>query len=85
MVIGLQQRIEVVDEIGEEMEEYAATKKMLLDVDVADITRFEEELFEFIKTKYPEIPEGIKTDKEIKEDNEAKLKKALEEFKEQFS
>ncbi|MBP5276615.1 MAG: F0F1 ATP synthase subunit alpha, partial [Lachnospiraceae bacterium] len=31
---------------------YAATKKMLLDVDVADITRFEEELFEFIKTKY---------------------------------
>ena len=63
---------------------YAATKKMLLDVDVADITRFEDELFEFIKTKYPEIPEGIKTDKEIKEDNEKKLLTAIEEFKKQF-
>ncbi|MBQ4274969.1 MAG: F0F1 ATP synthase subunit alpha [Lachnospiraceae bacterium] len=63
---------------------YAATKKMLLDVDVADITRFEEELFEFIKTKYPEIPEGIKTDKEIKEDNEKKLLTAIEDFKKQF-
>ena len=63
---------------------YAATKKMILDVDVADITRFEDELFEFIKTKYPEIPEGIKTDKEIKEDNEKKLLTAIEEFKKQF-
>ena len=63
---------------------YAATKKMLLDVDVNDITRFEDELFEFIKTKYPEIPEGIKTDKEIKEDNEKKLLTAIEEFKKQF-
>ena len=64
---------------------YAATNKYLLDIPVEDITRFETEFFEFIKTKYPEVPEGIARDKEIKEDNEAKLKKALEEFKEQFS
>ena len=64
---------------------YAATNKYLLDIPVEDITRFETEFFEFIKTKYPEVPEGIAKDKEIKEDNEAKLKKALEEFKEQFS
>ncbi len=63
---------------------YAATKKLLLDVAVSDITRFEDELFEFIKTKYPEIPEGIKTDKEIKEENEQKLLKAIEEFKSEF-
>ena len=63
---------------------YAATKKLLLDVAVSDITRFEDELFEFIKTKYPEIPEGIKNDKEIKEENEQKLLKAIEEFKAEF-
>ena len=63
---------------------YAATKKLLLDVAVSDITRFEDELFEFIKTKYPEIPEGIKTDKEIKEDNEQKLLQAIEDFKRDF-
>ncbi len=63
---------------------YAATKKLLLDVAVSDITRFEDELFEFIKTKYPEIPEAIKTDKEIKEENEQKLLKAIEEFKSEF-
>ncbi len=63
---------------------YAATKKLLLDVAVSDITRFEDELFEFIKTKYPEIPEGIKNDKEIKEENEQKLLKAIEEFKADF-
>ncbi|MBO4346342.1 MAG: F0F1 ATP synthase subunit alpha [Lachnospiraceae bacterium] len=63
---------------------YAATKKLLLDVAVSDITRFEDELFEFIKTKYPEIPEGIKTDKEIKEENEQKLLQAIEDFKREF-
>ena len=63
---------------------YAATKKLLLDVAGSDITRFEDELFEFIKTKYPEIPEAIKTDKEIKEENEQKLLKAIEEFKSEF-
>ncbi|MCR5847419.1 MAG: F0F1 ATP synthase subunit alpha [Lachnospiraceae bacterium] len=63
---------------------YAATKKLLLDVAVSDITRFEDELFEFIKTKYPEVPEGIKTDREISEENEKKLLKALEEFKKEF-
>jgi len=60
---------------------YAATKKYLLDVEVSDITAFETELFEFIKTKYPEIPESIKTEKEITDENEKKLIAAIEEFK----
>ena len=63
---------------------YAATKKYLLDIPVADIPRFEEELFDFVDTKYPEIPEAIRTDKEIKEETEKKLVKAIEECKAQF-
>ena len=64
---------------------YAATKKHLLDIAVEDILRFETELFEFIQTKYPEIPESIKTEKVITEENEAALVKAIEEFKLQFT
>ncbi len=63
---------------------YAATKKYLLDVPVEDILRFEQELFEFVDTKYPEIPEAIRSDKEIKEATETKLVKAIEECKAQF-
>lgn len=64
---------------------YAATRKHLLDIAVEDILRFEKELFEFIQTKYPEIPESIKTEKVITEENEAALVKAIEEFKLQFT
>ena len=64
---------------------YAATRKHLLDIAVGDILRFETELFEFIQTKYPEIPESIKTEKVITEENEAALVKAIEEFKLQFT
>ena len=64
---------------------YAATRKHLLDIAVEDILRFEAELFEFIQTKYPEIPESIKTEKVITEENEAALVKAIEEFKLQFT
>lgn len=64
---------------------YAATRKHLLDIAVEDILRFETELFEFIQTKYPEIPKSIKTEKVITEENEAALVKAIEEFKLQFT
>ena len=63
---------------------YAATRKYLLEIPVADVLRFEQELFEFIDTKYPEIPEAIRTDKEIKEETETKLIKAIEECKSSF-
>ena len=63
---------------------YAATRKHLLDVAVEDILRFEKELFEFIQTKYPEIPESIKAEKVITEETEEKLVKAIEEFKQEF-
>ena len=63
---------------------YAATKKYLLDIPVDQILHFEEELFEFIDTKYPEIPEAIRTDRELKEETEQKLIKAIEECKASF-
>ena len=63
---------------------YAATNKYLLDIKIEDILRFEAELFDFIDTKYPEIPEAIKTEKVISEETESRLIKAIEECKAQF-
>ena len=63
---------------------FVATNKYLLDVPVEDITRFEKELFEFLDTKYPEVPGAIARDKEISDETDAKLRKAVEEFKAQF-
>ena len=63
---------------------FVATNKYLLDVPVADITRFEQEFFDFLDTKYPEVPSAIAQEKVISEDTEAKLKKAIDEFKAQF-
>ena len=63
---------------------FAATNKYLLDVPVEDITRFETEFFEFLDTKYPEVPSSIASEKVISDETEGKLKKAIEEFKAQF-
>jgi len=63
---------------------YAATKKYLLDVAVSDIIRFQDELFEYVDTKYPQIPNNIATEKVISDETEALLKKAIEEFKAVF-
>ncbi len=63
---------------------YAVTKKFLLDVPVADITRFEKEFFEFLNTKYPELPVAIATEQVISDENDAKLQKAIAEFKADF-
>lgn len=63
---------------------YAATRKLLLDIPVDQILIFEKELFEFIDTKYPEIPASIVETKELTEETEEKLKTAIEEFKEDF-
>ncbi len=60
---------------------FAATRKYLLDIPVEDILTFESELFEYVDTKYPEIPESIRTTKEISEETEKALIKAIEECK----
>ena len=63
---------------------YAVTKKYVIDIDVDKILDFQNGLFEFIDTKYPEIPESIKETKVLDDDAEAKLVKAIEEFKKVF-
>ena len=62
---------------------YAATRKHLLDIPVADILDFEKELFKYIDTKYPEIPASIRDTKVLSEETEELLVKAIKECKEQ--
>ena len=63
---------------------YAAINKYLMDIPVADILRFQNELFDFIDTKYPEIPGVIAQTHVMDEDTEKKLVKAIEECKASF-
>lgn len=60
---------------------YVATKKYLLDIKVEEVLDFEKDLFEFIDTKYPEIPQDIKATRGLSKETEDKLKAAIEEFK----
>lgn len=60
---------------------YAATKKCLLDIPVDDIIAFEKDLFEYINTKYPEIPESIRSTKELTAETEERLIQAITECK----
>lgn len=63
---------------------YAATKKYLMDIPVDDILRFEQELFDFIDTKYPEIFTSIAETKVMDEETEQKLIRAIDECKKSF-
>ena len=63
---------------------YAVTKKYVIDIPVDKILDFQEGLFEFIDTKYPQIPESIKETKELTKENEKLLVSAIEEFKKTF-
>ncbi len=63
---------------------FAATQKYLLDIPVEDVLRFEKELFEYIDTKYPEIPTTIRDKKEIDDSTKDALIKAIEECKNDF-
>jgi len=64
---------------------YAGTRGYLDDIPVKAVRKFEEELYPFIETKYPQIFENIRTKKQIDAETEELLKKALEEFKAQFN
>ena len=63
---------------------YAATKKYLLDIPTADITRFEKELMDSIDAKAPDIFESIRNEKVISEETEKKLVDFIERFKKDF-
>ena len=64
---------------------YAATRKHLLDIPTEKVLEFEDALFEYIKTKYPEIPESIKETRVLSDEAEQKLIQAIGECKAKFS
>ena len=62
---------------------YAATRKYLLDIPVSDVLQFEKDLFKYVDTKYPELPSSIRVSKQLSEETEALLVKAIQECKAQ--
>jgi F-type H+-transporting ATPase subunit alpha len=64
---------------------FAATQKYLLDIPTEDVLTFQNALFELVDTKYPEIPEGIRSTKELGDDIKDKLIKAIEECKQTYN
>ncbi|MBQ4284244.1 MAG: F0F1 ATP synthase subunit alpha [Lachnospira sp.] len=63
---------------------YAVTKKYVIDIDVDRVLDFQDGLFDYIDTKYPNIPESIKATKVMDEETEKALVNAIEEFKKTF-
>lgn len=63
---------------------YAVTNDYLKDVDVKDVARYQKELFEYIKSVYPHLPENIVNTGDLSKDDEETLKKAISEFTEKF-
>ena len=59
---------------------YAVTRKYLLKIPTSKVVDFEEQFFEYMKTNYPEVPASIKDTKELSEEAENTLRKALDTF-----
>ena len=64
---------------------YAGTRGYLDTLPVEDITKFEQEFYTFIDTKYPQIIDSINQSKKLESDTEEELKKAIEDFLSQFT
>ena len=63
----------------------AVTRKYALDIPVDRILDFQEALFELIDTKYPQIPESIRSEKVLNDDTEKLLIDAITEVKKTFN
>ena len=63
---------------------YAAVNKYLLEIEVDQILDFEKGLFEYLDSKYPEIPSNIRDEKVISDETEELLKKAIPEYIKEF-
>jgi F-type H+-transporting ATPase subunit alpha len=59
---------------------YAATHGFADDVDISKITKWERDLRQFIDLSYPEVKQAILDEKEITDEIEAQLHKALKDF-----
>jgi F-type H+-transporting ATPase subunit alpha len=63
---------------------YVATNGYLDSVAVEDISKFEKEFLDFMRTNYPEVGKAIVETKAISPETEAALKKAIAEYKDMF-
>jgi F-type H+-transporting ATPase subunit alpha len=63
---------------------YAATNKYLMDLPVNKVRKFNRELVEFVKDKYPKILTSIAETGDINDEILQQMKSAVEEFKAQF-
>ncbi len=63
---------------------YAATNGFVDAYPVTVLRKYEQELYEFIETRHPDIFEDIRTKKSLDDELKAKINKALEEFKDLF-
>src|SRR6201993_5276609 len=63
---------------------FAASNRYLDDIDVAEVRRFEKELYPFIETNHPNVMKTLREKKAIDDGLRAEMKKALDAFKETF-
>ncbi len=63
---------------------YSGTRGFLDPLPVEAVSRYEQEMLQFVEQKYPEILEEIKEKKEISDELDKKMEKALTEFGEIF-
>ena len=63
---------------------YAVTNGYLGDIEVSKVTAFEADFYRFMETNHAEIGEPIAKTKELSDETEEALKKAIEEFKQGF-
>ncbi|HKD65149.1 MAG TPA: F0F1 ATP synthase subunit alpha [Candidatus Acidoferrales bacterium] len=63
---------------------FAASNRYLDDIEVAEVRRFEKELYPFIETNYPNLLKTLRGKKAIDDGLRDEMKKALDAFKETF-
>ena len=64
---------------------YAATKGFLDNVAVEDVRRYEEDLYRFVETRYPQVFTGIAEKKILDDEVKGALEQALKDFTAQFA
>ena len=64
---------------------YVGTRGYADDVEISDLTKFEESLYQFFATRYSSLLQGLSEKGTIEGEVEEQLNSALEEFKERFS
>jgi len=63
---------------------FAGTSGLIDDIAVGDVERFQNDLLEFVRTRYSALLAQIREKKQITDDMRAELKRAIGEFKERF-